>query len=152
MSSLIFLKLSVSWLKAASAAIILKLTSEMWYKASILKKFLSSAHYRKWGGGKREVRGVSDVICQRREGQDKKLKITLELQSKPKIRQIFPWQIPSTLTVSFLYGFLVECVLYYIIILAQQNFSEPLSWCRHIARSGNTENKVDLVPALMQKC
>ena len=30
-----------------------------------------------------EVSGVSDAICQSREGQDKKLKITVELQSKP---------------------------------------------------------------------
>lgn len=29
-----------------------------------------------------EVRSVSDAICQRREGQDKELKITVELQSE----------------------------------------------------------------------
>jgi hypothetical protein len=39
--------------------------------------------------GKLKVRGVSDVICQRRGEQDTKLKITLELPSEPFVQENF---------------------------------------------------------------
>lgn len=52
-----------------------------------------------------EVRGVSDVICQSREGARYKIENNVRAAIKAIcLGEFFPWQIPSTLTGFFLFS------------------------------------------------